>query len=125
MCTTFVITAITQHITWLYRHQEVQNKNLVLLNELIKPNFCFDLFHRRSTTVSLETRNSSRGSVSFLDAAHCGTESEHQVPLMAASLDCFPSSSCLLLREYWNLVPNNNNILVKQTKIWLPFKIWC
>ena len=24
---------------------------------LIKPNFCFDLPHRRSTTVSLETRN--------------------------------------------------------------------
>ena len=25
---------------------------------LIKPNFCFDLSHRRSTTVSSETRNS-------------------------------------------------------------------
>jgi len=24
---------------------------------LIKPNFCFDLSHQRSTTVSLETRN--------------------------------------------------------------------
>ena len=35
-----------------------RNKNLVLSNELIKPNFCFDLSHRRSTTVSLETRNS-------------------------------------------------------------------
>ena len=27
--------------------------------------------------------------------------------LMAALSDCFPSSSCLLLREYWNQVPNN------------------
>ena len=35
--------------------------------------------------------------------------------LMAALSDCFPSSSCLLLREYWNLVPNNNNIRVKET----------
>ena len=34
-----------------------QNKNLVVSNESIKPNFCFDLSHRRSTTVSLETRN--------------------------------------------------------------------
>ena len=33
------------------------NKNLVLSNKLIKPNFCFDLPHRRSTTVFLETRN--------------------------------------------------------------------
>ena len=45
--------------------------------------------------------------------------------LMAASSDCFPSSSCLLLHEYWNFVPNNNNIPVKETKIWLPFKTWC
>ena len=29
-----------------------------LSTRLIKPNFCFDLPHRRSTTVSLETRNS-------------------------------------------------------------------
>ena len=29
-----------------------------LSTHLIKPNFCFDLSHRRSTTVSLETRNS-------------------------------------------------------------------
>ena len=28
-----------------------------LSTRLIKPNFCFDLPHRRSTTVSLETRN--------------------------------------------------------------------
>ena len=28
-----------------------------LSTRLIKPNFCFDLSHRRSTTVSLETRN--------------------------------------------------------------------
>ena len=29
-----------------------------LSTRLIKPNICFDLSHRRSTTVSLETRNS-------------------------------------------------------------------
>ena len=34
------------------------NKNLVLSTRLIKPNFCFNLSHRRSTTVSLQTRNS-------------------------------------------------------------------
>ena len=33
---------------------------------------------------------------------------------MAALPHCFPSSSCLLLREYWNLVPNNSNICVKK-----------
>ena len=43
--------------------------------------------------------------------------------LMAALSDCFPSSSCLLLSEYWNLVPNNISVRVK-TKIWLPFKTW-
>ena len=45
--------------------------------------------------------------------------------LMAAYLDCFSSSSCLILHEYWNLGPNNNNISVKEAKIWLPFKTWC
>ena len=39
---------------------------------------------------------------------------------LAALSHCFPSSSCLLLHEYWNLVPNNTNIHVKETKIWLP-----
>ena len=42
--------------------------------------------------------------------------------LMAALSECFPSSSCLLLREYWNSVPNNISVRVKETKIWLPFK---
>ena len=42
--------------------------------------------------------------------------------LMAALSDGFPSSSCLLLREYWNLVPSNISVRVKETKIWLPFK---
>ena len=45
--------------------------------------------------------------------------------LMAAFSDCFPSSSCLLLREFWNLVPNNISVRVKETKIWLPFKTLC
>ena len=44
---------------------------------------------------------------------------------MAASLDCFRSSSSLLLNEDWNLAPNNNNTRMKETKIWLPFKTWC
>ena len=42
--------------------------------------------------------------------------------LMAALSDCFPSSSCLLLLEYWNLVPSNISVRVKETNIWLPFK---
>ena len=37
----------------------IVNENLVLSTRLIKPNFCFDLSHRRSTTVSWETRNLS------------------------------------------------------------------
>ena len=38
-----------------------------LSTRLIKPNFCFDLSHRRSTTVSLETRNPFRdGSMGLL-----------------------------------------------------------
>ena len=45
--------------------------------------------------------------------------------LMAALLDCFTSSSCLILHEYWNSGPNNNNIGVKEAKIWLTFKTWC
>ena len=36
---------------------------------------------------------------------------------IAALSDCFPYSSCLLLWEYWNLVPNNTNIHVKETKV--------
>ena len=45
--------------------------------------------------------------------------------LMAVLSDCFPSSSCLLLRKYWNQVPNNIGVRVKETKIWLPFKTRC
>ena len=45
---------------------------------------------------------------------------------MAALPGCFPSSSCRVLSEYWNLVPNNTNILVKEIKILLLFKTyWC
>ena len=44
---------------------------------------------------------------------------------MVALSDCFPSSFCLLLRRYWNLVTNNNNVHKKETKIWLPFKTCC
>ena len=45
--------------------------------------------------------------------------------LMGALSDCFPSSFCLLLRKYWNLVTNNNNVRKKETKIWQPFKTSC
>ena len=51
-------------------------------------------------------------------------QKESTKSLIAASSDCFPSSSCILLREYWNLVPNDYNIHVKETKIWLPLKTW-
>ena len=53
----------------------------------------------------------------LLDAAHCETESEHQVSN--------GSMMGLFLREYWTLVPNNNNIHGKETKIWLSFKTFC
>ena len=59
----------------------------------------------------------------LLDAAHCGTESEHQAS-NGSLIGLFSLLSCLLLREYWNFVPNNNNIPVKETKIWLSFKTW-
>jgi len=39
-----------------------------LSTRLIKPNFCFDLSHRRSTTVSLETRNSYMSELGRLDS---------------------------------------------------------
>ena len=45
--------------------------------------------------------------------------------LMPALSYCFPYSSSILLCKYWNLVPNNNHIRVKEIKIWLPFKTWC
>ena len=60
----------------------------------------------------------------LMDAVHCGTEIEHQV-FNGSLIRLFPYSSCLLLHEYWNLVPNNNNTQVKETKIWLPFKTQC
>ena len=49
-----------------------------LSTRLIKPNFCFDLSHRRSTTVSLETRNPvtiqcCNIKVSFKVSAHLST----------------------------------------------------
>ena len=45
--------------------------------------------------------------------------------LMVALSDCFPSSFRLLLRRYWNLVTNNNNVRKKETKIWQPLKTSC
>ena len=35
------------------------------------------------------------------------------------------SSSCILLRKCWNLLPNNDSIHIEVTKIWLQFKTWC
>ena len=37
----------------------------------------------------------------------------------------FDSHLKTALRKHWNLVPNNNNIPVKETKTWLSFKTWC
>ena len=54
---------------------------------------------------------------------YCGTESEHQLSNGSLIGLLFPSSSCLLLHEDWNSVPNNINIRVKEMKIRLPFKI--
>ena len=49
---------INRHFMW--KRQLSKSFTVViqpLSTRLIKPNFCFDLSHRRSTTVSLETRN--------------------------------------------------------------------
>lgn len=70
--------------------------------------------------------NTGINTCSFLCWARCIVARKVSTKsLMEASSDCFPSLSCLLLREYWNLLTNNNNIRVKETKIWLPFKTWC
>ena len=37
----------------------------------------------------------------------------------------FDSHLKTALRKHWNLLPNNNNIPVKETKMWLSFKTWC
>ena len=55
---------------------------------------------------------------------HCLTETEHQVS-NGSLIRLFPFSSCLLLRKYWDLVPNNDNTRAKETNIWLSFKTWC
>ena len=47
--------------------------------------------------------------------AHCRTISEDQVS-SGSLIGLFPSSSCLILREDWNLVPNNTNIRVKKER---------
>ena len=49
-----------------------------LSTRLIKPNFCFDLSHRRSTTVSLETRN--------LFIVRCRSRRRRRVVLVALGL---------------------------------------
>ena len=51
-----------------------------LSTRLIKPNFFFDLSHRRSTTVSLETRNSSPDTLKVHSVV---------VDLAEPCLDCF------------------------------------
>ena len=70
--------------------------------------------------------NTGSKSCSFL----CGTQrivgqKVSTKSLVTALSDCIRSSSYILLHEYWNLVPNNNNIRVKETKIWLLFKTGC
>ena len=59
-----------------------------------------------------------------MDAGHCRTESEHQVSngsLMFSLFILCPFTRILEL----TVAPSNNNICVKETKIWLSFKIWC
>ena len=53
-----------------------------LSTRLIKPNFCLDLSHRRSTTVSLETRNS----FTLCNIMHHGCSTERAWPETAISL---------------------------------------
>jgi len=56
----------------------------------------------------------SRVSVSFVGHfARIVRQKVSTKSLMAALSDCFPSSYCLLLHEYQNLVPNSYNIQVK------------
>ena len=60
----------------------------------------------------------------LLDAAHCGTESEHQVS-NGSLIGLFSLLILSPFTQILNIVPNNNIIRVKETKIWLPFKTWC
>ena len=60
----------------------------------------------------------------LLDAAHCGTESEHQVS-NGSLIGLFSLFILSHFTRILNLVPHNNTIRVKETKIWLPFKTWC
>ena len=52
------IQDFTERMTKGYRSKHQLSKPLsTFINSFDKPNFCFHLSHRRSTTVSLETRN--------------------------------------------------------------------
>ena len=63
-----------------------------LSTRLIKPNFCFDLSHRRSTTVSLETRNSTAGHRLALEVLEAPQQTE---PAMYLKLTLYGRNECV------------------------------
>jgi len=87
----------------------ILNKNLPHFNPLHTGSFAFTVYYFLNTGIK---------SFSFLcRQQHIAGQKVSTNCRMSALPDCFPSSSCLLLREFWNLVPNNTNIHVKETKI--------
>ena len=74
-------------------------KNLVLSNKLIKPNFCFDLSHWRSTTVSLETSpyETSRSAVDLQQI--CFDQNRSTADYFIVCRVCFQSAADIKL-EY-------------------------
>ena len=78
-----------------------------LSTRLIKPNFCFDLSHRRSTTVSLETRNSFQSLLTF---PHCAGEKNILqtvlLPFFSVFIFSMPSKVILIVKEFMFLVIN-------------------
>ena len=84
------------------------------------------------TCNSLEARETSRvlGAIGFGFASHwLKNWRESFKPITKRSIRnhvvTFDSHLKTALRKHWNLVPNNNNIPVKETKTWLSFKTWC
>ena len=73
----------------------------------------FHSLHFLHSVPSTHSTYTGRFQFPLLDAVHCVSTK----CLMAVLSDCSPSSSCLLSLEYWNLVQNNNNIRVKETKM--------
>lgn len=79
------------------------------------PQFSFSTLRTFHTPhfYTLHSTYTGRFQFPLLEAVHCVSTK----CLMEVLSDCSPSSSCLLSLEYWNLVQNNNNIRVKETKM--------